>query len=53
MADSKIYHFDEVAKHKGAKDCWLIISGKVKLTAYLLFIGRSFIFSLCEETGSL
>ncbi|KAJ8512519.1 hypothetical protein OPV22_002953 [Ensete ventricosum] len=29
MADSKIYHFDEVAKHKGAKDCWLIISGKV------------------------
>ncbi|RWW17923.1 hypothetical protein GW17_00018127, partial [Ensete ventricosum] len=50
MADSKIYHFDEVAKHKGARDCWLIISGKVKLTAShlsdLLFIGKSFIFSL-------
>ncbi|RZS08874.1 hypothetical protein BHM03_00039909, partial [Ensete ventricosum] len=50
MADSKIYHFDEVAQHKGAKDCWLIISGKVKLTAShlsdLLFIGKSFIFSL-------
>ncbi|RWW54987.1 hypothetical protein BHE74_00038405, partial [Ensete ventricosum] len=57
MADSKIYHFDEVAKHKGAKDCWLIISGKVKLTAShlsdLLFIGKSFIFSLREEIGSV
>ncbi|CAL9053239.1 unnamed protein product [Musa banksii] len=29
MADSKVYRFDEVSKHNVAKDCWLIISGKV------------------------
>ncbi|KAF2299380.1 hypothetical protein P3X46_017352 [Hevea brasiliensis] len=28
-SDSKIHKFDEVAKHNKAKDCWLIISGKV------------------------
>ncbi|XP_009382320.2 cytochrome b5-like [Musa acuminata AAA Group] len=29
MAGSKIYRFDEVAKHDDAEDCWLIVSGKV------------------------
>ncbi|XP_042431531.1 cytochrome b5-like isoform X1 [Zingiber officinale] len=29
MASSKVYHFDEVAKHKVVKDCWLLIDGKV------------------------
>ncbi|RWV90310.1 hypothetical protein BHE74_00058803 [Ensete ventricosum] len=30
MAGSKIYyHFDEVAKHNDAEDCWVIVSGKV------------------------
>ncbi|URD83949.1 Cytochrome b5-like Heme/Steroid binding domain [Musa troglodytarum] len=29
MAGSRIYHFDEVAKHNDAEDCWLIVSGKV------------------------
>ncbi|CAL9208006.1 unnamed protein product [Musa hybrid cultivar] len=29
MAGSKIYRFDEVAKHNDAEDCWLIVSGKV------------------------
>ncbi|KAB5524063.1 hypothetical protein DKX38_021812 [Salix brachista] len=29
MASSKVYLFDEIAKHNKTKDCWLIISGKV------------------------
>uniref|UniRef100_A0A6N2K9A1 Cytochrome b5 heme-binding domain-containing protein n=1 Tax=Salix viminalis TaxID=40686 RepID=A0A6N2K9A1_SALVM len=29
MASSKVYLFDEIAKHNKSKDCWLIISGKV------------------------
>ncbi|KAB5531531.1 hypothetical protein DKX38_018201 [Salix brachista] len=28
MASSKVYLFDEIAKHNKSKDCWLIISGK-------------------------
>ncbi|KAG6533432.1 hypothetical protein ZIOFF_007300 [Zingiber officinale] len=29
MADSKVYHFEEVVKHNVAKDCWLFIHGKM------------------------
>ncbi|CAK7324248.1 unnamed protein product [Dovyalis caffra] len=29
MAPSKVYLFDEIAKHNKTKDCWLVISGKV------------------------
>nr|XP_034925437.1 cytochrome b5-like isoform X1 [Populus alba] len=29
MASSKVYLFDEIAKHNKTNDCWLIISGKV------------------------
>ncbi|CAL9125028.1 unnamed protein product [Musa textilis] len=34
MAGSRIYHFDEVAKHNDAEDCWLIVSGKVPNLAF-------------------
>ncbi|CAL9130614.1 unnamed protein product [Musa acuminata var. zebrina] len=34
MAGSKIYRFDEVAKHDDAEDCWLIVSGKVPNLAF-------------------
>lgn len=34
MAGSKIYRFDEVAKHNDAEDCWLIVSGKVPNLAF-------------------
>lgn len=28
-SDGKVFAFEEVAKHSGKDDCWLIISGKV------------------------
>jgi cytochrome b involved in lipid metabolism len=38
MASSKVYLFDEIAKHNKTEDCWLIISGKVRS------LSTSFIF---------
>ncbi|KAL4015109.1 hypothetical protein IC575_027338 [Cucumis melo] len=35
-SNSKVYSFDEVAKHNHQKDCWLIISGYVyDVTSFL------------------
>ncbi|KGN46545.1 cytochrome b5 [Cucumis sativus] len=35
-SNSKVYSFDEVAKHNQQKDCWLIISGYVyDVTSFL------------------
>ncbi|EPS71800.1 hypothetical protein M569_02962, partial [Genlisea aurea] len=35
-SDPKVFVFDEIAKHKTSKDCWLIINGKVyDVTAFM------------------
>lgn len=41
-SNSKVYSFDEVAKHNHQKDCWLIISGYVCSSISLFFFLKSF-----------
>uniref|UniRef100_A0A6N2LL81 Cytochrome b5 heme-binding domain-containing protein n=1 Tax=Salix viminalis TaxID=40686 RepID=A0A6N2LL81_SALVM len=44
MASSKVYLFDEIAKHNKTKDCWLIISGKINKGVVIHSLDLFFLF---------